>query len=73
MADANQAAGEAEDEFYTVDEVAGKLKLHKTTVLARIKAGDLLACRFGDNIIRVRKSDFEAYVELSRGATRLEG
>jgi len=73
MADANQVAGEAEDEFYTVDEVASKLKVHKTTVLARIKAGELTACWFGDNLIRVRKSDFEAYVDLSRGTPRAEG
>jgi len=57
-----------EDEFYTIDEVAKKLKVHRQTVMARIESGELLACRFGTLIVRIKKEDFEAYVSNSRGA-----
>jgi excisionase family DNA binding protein len=56
-----------EDEFYTIDEVAKKLKVHRQTVMARIESGELLSCRFGTLIVRIKKEDFESYVNNSRG------
>lgn len=69
MAESSEKPAEInEDEFYTIDEVAKKLKMHRQTVMARIESGELLACRFGTLIVRIRKEDFEAYVNNSRGA-----
>jgi excisionase family DNA binding protein len=61
---------EDSDEFYAVEEVAKKLKISCQTVRTLIRDGDLLACRFSGNIVRIRKDDYEAYVNISRGATR---
>jgi len=55
-----------EEDFYTVQEVADKLKVTHQTVRAWINAGDLLACRF-NGTLRVRKDDFKAFVNISRG------
>jgi predicted site-specific integrase-resolvase len=44
------------------------LKVTHQTVRAWIKAGDLLACRF-NGTLRVRKDDYRAYVNISRGVS----
>jgi excisionase family DNA binding protein len=61
---------EQTDEYYTVAEVATKLKVQPRAVRAWISDGRLLACRVADRTIRIKKSDFEAYVNISRGAPR---
>jgi len=59
----------AEEEYYTVEEVAHKLKVQPRAVRSWISDGRMLACRVADRTIRIKKSDFEAYVDLSRGRT----
>lgn len=61
---------EGEKEFYTVDEVAKKLQVKPPTVRRWISEGDLLACRIGGGRLRIRRDDYEAYVNISRGAAR---
>ena len=55
-----------EVEFLTLDEVAAKLRVTKVTVINWIASGTLLAHRFGEKTVRIRKNDFDAYVDLSR-------
>ena len=53
-------------EFYTLQEVAARLRVSKVTVLAWIDSGTLLAHRFGDKTIRIQNIDYNAFVDLSR-------
>jgi len=51
-----------EEEYYTVDEVARKLKTTPRAVRAWIKAKKLKAARPGGRVLRIKKTDFEIYV-----------
>jgi excisionase family DNA binding protein len=53
------------DEFLTVAEVAGVLKLNQQTVRNWIDHGSLPALHVGRRV-RIRRSDFEALLERSR-------
>lgn len=63
-------ATDGKKEFYTVKEVADKLLVKPRTVRRWIADGELLACRLGGGHLRIRADDYEAYVEISRGAPR---
>lgn len=54
-----------DDEFLTVAEIAGILKLNQQTIRNWIDQGTLPALRVGRSV-RVRRSDFEALLERSR-------
>ena len=54
-----------DDEFLTVAEIAGILKLNQQTIRNWIDQGSLPALRVGRRV-RVRRSDFEALLERSR-------
>jgi excisionase family DNA binding protein len=56
-----------EKEFFTVNEVATKMSVHRDTVLKWIDEGRLLSYRPGDRTIRIAKKDLDAFIELSRG------
>jgi excisionase family DNA binding protein len=51
----------AADRLWTVDEIAGYLQLSRTTVLRRIRSGELVALRIG-NTWRVRQDDLDAFL-----------
>jgi len=53
--------------FYTVDEVAELLSVHRQTVLFWISRGELIACKLGNKIYRVEKKDLDLYIEKSKG------
>lgn len=53
------------EQFLTVAEVAGRLRVYPSTVRRLIKAGRLPAIRVGRSI-RVRERDFDAYTEPNR-------
>jgi excisionase family DNA binding protein len=53
------------DEFLTVAEVAGVLKLNQQTVRNWIDQGSLPALHVGRRV-RIRRSDFDALLERSR-------
>ena len=55
----------ADEEFLTVAEVAGILKLNQQTVRNWIDQGSLPALRVGRRV-RVRRADFEALLERGR-------
>ncbi len=57
-----------DEEFLTVAEVATILKLNKQTVRNWIDAGALPAVRVGTRRVRIRRSDFEHFLE--QGETR---
>ncbi|RJQ29399.1 MAG: DNA-binding protein [Peptococcaceae bacterium] len=46
-----------QNEFYTIPEVAKKLKVSPSTVWRWVKAKKLLAYRVGEKTVRVRESD----------------
>lgn len=50
------------DEFFTVKEAAGLLKVHPITIRRYIREGKLKAVRAGGNI-RIAKSGFTAFTE----------
>lgn len=50
-----------EDLFYTVQEVAELLKIHKSTVFAMIRGGKLKAIRIG-RLWRVKKEELERMI-----------
>ena len=54
-------------EFYTVDEVAEILSVHRQTVLSWISKGVLLACKLGNKTFRIEKRDLDSYIEKSKG------
>ena len=56
------------EEFLTVAEVAAILKLNQQTVRNWIDRGELPAVRVGARRVRVRRSDFERFLE--QGSTR---
>lgn len=51
----------AVDRLWTVDEVADYLQVSRTTVLRRIRSGELVAIRMG-NSWRVRQADLDAFL-----------
>ncbi len=53
------------DEFYTVKEIAGRLKVRDVTVIDWIKKGQLKAYKFGREY-RIKKEDYERFVEQHR-------
>ena len=55
-------APDSPDEFLTVAEVAGLLKLNQQTVRNMIDRGDLGAVRVGKRRIRVRQSQLDAFL-----------
>ena len=55
------------DEYLTVAEIAGELKLNQQTVRNWIDRGELRAVRAGSRRVRVRRSDLDRM--LSEGAT----
>jgi excisionase family DNA binding protein len=67
----NDASGDgdrpvpADDEFLTVGDVAGSLRVHPQTVRGWIARGDLRAIRIG-RTIRVRQTDFQEMLERAR-------
>jgi excisionase family DNA binding protein len=61
------------EEFLTVAEVAGRLKLNEQTVRNWIDAGTLPALRIGRRV-RILRSDFDRFVEGSyTGAAQDDG
>jgi excisionase family DNA binding protein len=57
-----------EEAFLTVDEIAKALKLNPQTVRNWIDRGELPAVRVGSRRVRVRKADFDAFIEKGGGA-----
>lgn len=57
-----------EYEFLTAQEIARSLKLHPQTVRNRIVAGTVPAVRIGRRV-RVRRADFDRFLEMSRVAS----
>ena len=53
---------EPEEEYLTVAEVAGNLKLNQQTVRNWIDRGELPALRVGRRV-RIKRSDYERYLE----------
>jgi excisionase family DNA binding protein len=51
-----------EQQEYTTDEVAARLRVHRMTVIRRIEAG-LLPARKEGREWRIRVSDLEAYIQ----------
>ena len=50
------------DEFLTVDEIAGLLKVNPQTVRDRIDRDELPAVRVGQRRIRIRRSDLDRFL-----------
>jgi excisionase family DNA binding protein len=50
------------DEFLTVKEVAGLLKLNQQTLRNMIDRGELPAVRVGSRRVRIRQSDLDAFL-----------
>ena len=53
---------DAEDEYLTVAEVAGNLKLNQQTIRNWIDRGELPAVRVGRRV-RIKRSDYDRYVQ----------
>lgn len=53
---------ESEEEYLTVAEVAGNLKLNQQTVRNWIDRGELPALRVGRRV-RIKRSDYERYLQ----------
>lgn len=53
------------NEFYLTEEVAAMLRVSKMTVYRAIKAGKLVAYKFGKDW-RIRKDDLEAYLQAHK-------
>ena len=73
----NDASGDgdrpvpADDEFLTVGDVAGSLRVHPQTVRGWIARGDLRAIRIG-RTVRVRQTDFQEVLERARIPPRMQ-
>jgi excisionase family DNA binding protein len=52
--------------FFTIAEVAERLRVSTRTVRRWIKAGDLVAHRFG-GVVRIAETDLRAFLALHRG------
>jgi excisionase family DNA binding protein len=52
-----------DEEYYTPEEIAERLKVHKRTVLRWIAAGTLRAYRFSPGSLRVTKPDLLAFMK----------
>jgi len=53
------------DEYYTVEELATKLKLNKMTIYRYIKAGRLKAHKIGKEF-RIERTEFERFLKITR-------
>lgn len=54
------------DEMLTVRQVMAELGVGKTTAWNLLQRGDLAYHRFGDKVIRVPRTELEAYKERTR-------
>ena len=52
-----------DEEYFTPEEIAETLKVHKRTVLRWIAAGTLRGHRFSPGSVRVTKSDLEEFLK----------
>jgi excisionase family DNA binding protein len=52
--------------FFTIAEVAERLRVSTRTVRRWIEAGDLVAYRFG--VVRIAEADLRAFLALHRGS-----
>lgn len=59
-----------EEQYVTVREMAQRMGVSRMTVYRLIHGGTLPAARFGQRLIRVRETDFRAYLD---GAGHLAG
>ena len=50
------------ENWYTVEELSGKLKLHRESIRRLIRSGELHAVRFG-KVLRIPESSFIEYVK----------
>lgn len=72
------AASSDEDEYFTTDEVAKRLRVHPTTILRRLGAMDdadpsrIPAVRVG-RVWRIPRREFEEWLARSGQASRLAG
>ncbi|GGO33951.1 helix-turn-helix domain-containing protein [Deinococcus humi] len=48
--------------YYTVEEAAEHLKVHKTMLYREIRAGRLIALQIGTKILRIAHQDLIAYI-----------
>jgi excisionase family DNA binding protein len=56
------------DEFFTLQEIADRLKMHIATVRELVRSGELIAYKVGKRDYRVSKADFEAFLASRRTA-----
>jgi excisionase family DNA binding protein len=61
------------DEIYTVAQVAQYLKVCEKTVRRLISSNKLVASRVGLRVIRIKKSDVDAYLKDHTNSARGEG
>lgn len=54
------------EEFYTLQEIADMLKMHIETVRELVRKKELTAYKVGKRDYRVRKVDFEAFLDKRR-------
>lgn len=54
-----------DQDFYTVEELAKKLRVHVMTVYRYIKAGKLDAHKIGKEF-RIKKTEFNKFLQLTR-------
>jgi hypothetical protein len=77
-ATAASAAGPGDDEYFTTEEVAKRLRVHPTTILRRLGAMDdadparIPAVRVG-RVWRIPRREFEEWLARSGQASRLAG
>jgi hypothetical protein len=75
---AASAAGPGDDEYFTTEEVAKRLRVHPTTILRRLGAMDdadparIPAVRVG-RVWRIPRREFEEWLARSGQASRLAG
>jgi hypothetical protein len=78
IANAASAASAGDDEYFTTEEVARRLRVHPTTILRRLGAMDdadparIPAVRVG-RVWRIPRREFEEWLARSGAATRLPG
>ncbi len=66
------SVGGAMDNFYTVQDLAERLKVHKNTILAHIKSGRLPAVKVG-TVYRIRESDAARFIGAGPAAASQDG